>query len=169
MSGRDRGVTLLELMVVLAILVILASFVIPALGEWKRKYDVEHTIKLLYTALNEARLRAFDEKRVCGLVWSGSSFSSISLKCDTDGDGQIIDDADNGTEEIWSKDLKVTLSENLANNYCRFNYKGFAFSPSDQGTFRYTDTSVDAEYSCVRVSLTRIKMGKWDGSTCQLK
>ena len=167
----QKGITLLEIIVVLAILVIMASFVIPALGRWKRKYDIENTIKEIYAALNEARMKAFNEKRVCGLTWSGNAVSIIHLRCDTDGDGEVVDVSDNGTKEYWNRTLNLVLNENFDSNYCRFNYKGLALDLGsvDHRTFYYSGTDPGAEYSCVTVSFTRIKMGKWDGEDCQVR
>lgn len=160
-----RGITLLELMVVLAILVVMASFVIPALGEWKRKYDIEHTIKTLYAALNEARMKAFSQKRVCGLLWNNSPLSQVELRCDTDADGDLTDT--NGYERIWTKSLKVPLEASFGGmTQCAFNSKGFA---DTWGNFHYSGQGLNPDYSCVTVARTRIKMGEWDGENCNPK
>lgn len=175
----EKGVTLLEIMVVLAIMAIAASFVIPALGQWKRKFDVENTIKMVFSALNEARMTAFSQKRACGLVWSGTPITSVSLKCDgsANGTGQDGDITDATDEVLWTKQLKVPLQSDFPNNRCVFTYKGFADSDenglSDTNPQRhlYYGSESDSEYTCVAVSLVRIRMGEWDldHNTCTLK
>jgi len=164
-NGKE-GVTFLELMVVIAIVAILALLALPGLGQWKRKYDVETTIREVYNALNEARMRAFSEKRVCGLAWNSSPVSQLELRCDTDGDGKITDS--DGFEGIWTKSLKVALDAAFVGGAtrCTFNYKGFA---NTLGNFHYSGSDVSPEYSCVIVARTRIKMGEWDGATCNPK
>lgn len=165
----SRGVTLLEIMVVIAIAAVLALLAIPGLGQWKRRYDVETTIRDVYNALNEARMRAFSEKRVCGLWWSGGAVNQIELRCDTNDDGSITDAG--GFDTVWTKSLKIALSTNFG-NVCTFSGKGFANRKDFDdtlGNFRYGGTDVDAEYDCVVVSRTRIKMGEWDGATCNPK
>lgn len=175
----EKGVTLLEMMVALAIVAIAATFVIPAIGEWKQKFDVENTIRTAFSALSEARMTAFIQKRVCGLTWSGTPIASVSLKCDgstngTDQDGDIIDAND---EVLWTKQLKVPLQSDFPNSRCVFTYKGFADSDenglSDTTPWRhlYYGSESNSEYTCVAVSLVQIKMGKWDSdnNTCILK
>jgi len=162
-NGKE-GVTFLELMVVIAIVAILALLALPGLGQWKRKYDVETTIRDMYNALNEARMRAFSEKRVCGLWWSGSTVSQIELRCDSDADDSITDAG--GFDRVWTKTLKIALNTSFTNNICTFSGKGFA---NTLGNFRYGATDVDAEYDCVVIGRARIKMGEWDGSQCNPK
>jgi len=152
-----RGLTLVELMVVLAILVILAGFALPGLREWKQKYDIETAMRQLYVALNEARMRAFNDKRTCGLVWEKKPVSVIKLCCDSDGDGEIEDE-----EELWRKDLKVALETNIVNAYCTFSHKGFS---NTVGRFYYV-VETNADYDCIIISKTRIKMGKQNGDHC---
>ena len=164
-NGKE-GVTFLELMVVIAIVAILALLALPGLGQWKRKYDVETTIRDMYNALNEARMRAFSEKRVCGLWWSGSTVSQIELRCDSDADDSITDAG--GFDRVWTKTLKVALSTSFG-NVCTFSGKGFANIDNTSENFRYGATDVDAEYDCVVIGRARIKMGEWDGTSCNPK
>ena len=167
-NGKE-GVTFLELMVVIAIVAILALLALPGLGQWKRKYDVETTIRDMYNALNEARMRAFSEKRVCGLWWSGSTVSQIELRCDSDADDSITDAG--GFDRVWTKTLKVALNTNLG-GLCIFDSKGFAdldFQSSDEYYFWYGGTDVDAEYDCIEIRRIRLKMGEWDGTSCNPK
>ncbi|RLA84714.1 MAG: hypothetical protein DRG40_05585 [Deltaproteobacteria bacterium] len=165
-NGKE-GVTFLELMVVIAIVAILALLALPGLGQWKRKYDVETTIRDMYNALNEARMRAFSEKRVCGLWWSGSTVSQIELRCDSDADDSITDAG--GFDRVWTKTLKIALNTSFTNNICTFSGKGFANIDNTSENFRYGATDVDAEYDCVVIGRTRIKMGEWDGTSCNPK
>lgn len=162
----SRGVTLTELAVVIAIAAIVAVLAIPGIGAWKRKYDVETTVKEMYNALSEARMTAFSQKRVCGVVWSGSSLNQVTLQCDTDDDGDITDAG--GFEVLWTKTLKRSLDENLSGTMCAFSIKGFTVDVNSQGSFFYGGTDVKPEYSCVAVERSRTKMGSWENGQCTL-
>lgn len=153
-----KGLTLLEVLVVLVILGVLSLLVIPGLRAWKTKNDVENTIKELYATLNEARVLALTEKRACGINWNAEVVERVRLICDANEDEDISDEGD---ELRWEKDLDVKLKENFSSNYVLFDPRGFAVS---LGAFMIEGT--EADYDCITVSRTRVKMGKWENGTC---
>jgi prepilin-type N-terminal cleavage/methylation domain-containing protein len=63
MKLNNRGVTLVELMVTVAIVAVLLVTLGFQFVSWKSKYDVERTIRELYTSLTEARARAMQTSR----------------------------------------------------------------------------------------------------------
>lgn len=153
MGRAMRGMTLIELMIVLALLAILAAVSLPGLGAWKRKYDAENTIKELYALLNEARAKAFTEKRTCGVAWNGTSFAEVTIWCDSGASWEILN----------TVDLKLSVNETFVGNTCAFNERGLS---TTWGEFFINE---DADYNCIEVSRTRIKMGKRKGSECEPK
>jgi prepilin-type N-terminal cleavage/methylation domain-containing protein len=58
---RDKGVTIIELAVVMAIIAIIALFMSPALGEWATRFRVRGASKDLADALQLARLKAISD------------------------------------------------------------------------------------------------------------
>lgn len=58
MSGRRRGQTLLELVVVLAIVALSLAAVVPAMAAWRAPRDAEEARQVLRGALERARTRA---------------------------------------------------------------------------------------------------------------
>lgn len=154
---QDKGFTLLELVISITIISILATIAVRAYSHWTKKINIENDTKQIFVLLNEARAKAFAEKRICGVLFNGKE---VRLVCDTDMDSSI-------TDEAGSID-KVILKNNFGKSfsYARFDRDGTA---SIIGTVYATDISTDPNYSCITISLTRIKMGKWDGTTCNLK
>ena len=124
MGRAIRGITILELMIVIIILGILAALGIPGFIEWKRKVEVENAIKELYSLLQEAKAKAFAEKRVCGLSWDNFT-KSFGFICDNNDDGDIDDPND---ELILTKNFTLSFNENFPGRKCTFDDKGFFFS-----------------------------------------
>lgn len=143
---------------VMVILGVLSLLVIPGLRDWKVKKDVENTIKELYSALNEARILALTEKRACGLIWNGEELEKIKIICDLNEDEDIVDEGDELKQE---RVLGIKVKKNFASNYVLFNPRGFAVT---LGSFYVQNTKAD--YDCITISRTRIKMGKWQNGTC---
>ncbi len=149
--------TLIELIVVLSIMGIIFAIGIPAYTKWKTRYDLENDIKEIYSMVNDARIRSFMEKRVCGIVWGTSPFSNISLKCDTNNDGNITD---TGAEIIKTLSLKnkfvstltyVKFSNGIAQNYLNIHPQ---------------NNNILSNETCVSISITRVRIGEWDGTSC---
>ena len=156
-----EGLTLIEIMVVIAIIAMLASFALTGYNATRQKVKVENEIKALCGNLQNARLRAFSEKRVWGIAWSGSPFTSYDMRYDTDNDSSIVDSG-GYTSTGTVSDLLYPVKRNTSAGYVTFKPSGLA---NNQLSF-YIDSVSDVEYNCVSVSETRIKMGKWDGSNC---
>ena len=163
MGRAIRGITILELMIVIIILGILAALGIPGFIEWKRKIEVENATKELYSLLQEAKAKAFSEKRVCGLRWENEALTeNFRFICDGNEDGDINDESD---ELVLIKTFTVSFNENFNGRVCAFNEKGFFQGLG--GTFWVNNSKAD--YSCVSVSRTRIRMGKFQNGKCQPK
>jgi len=159
---NKSGITLVEILVVVVVMGIIA--VVAGIQFWNitKKHDVESDIKTLYANLMEARIKAFTENTTYGIYWGNAPFTKYELRKDTDDDGDI-------TDETSIKEIKLEreLTRTGSASSIVFTEKGTAKAP--YVTIYYNDTTITAEYTCVVVSMTRIKMGKWDGSNCKLK
>ena len=92
--GSQRGVTLIELMIVLAIAAILMVAAGFEYSGWKGRYNVEKTIKDLYSSLTDARTRAMQTNRAHffdispdGMYYRVSDDNSDGVATVADGDG----------------------------------------------------------------------------------
>jgi len=144
----------------------LATFALTGYHATRSKVKVENEIKALYGNLQNARLRAFTEKRVWGIAWSGSPFSSYEMRYDSNGDGSITAGY-NSAGTVSDLQFPVKVKGNGTSTDVVFKPSGLTF---DWTTF-YIDGVSDAEYNCVKVATTRTKMGHWDadGSTCNVR
>jgi len=157
MDRKIKGFTLIEMLVVLSIMAILFSIGIPAYTKWVTKYKIQNDTKTIFGVLNQARIKAFSEKKICGIRWSGSTFSQIELRCDNNYDGDIDD-----TNELIQKiDLKTSFKDGSSNKVI-FKKEGFGTSK----TICTTMPENNSKYNCIKISSTRILMGHYNGGDC---
>lgn len=143
---------------VLSIMAIILSIAIPQYTKWKKKYDVQEDVKNIYSLLQDARMRSFVEKRVCGLYWGTTGeFESLYERCDKDYDGDINDSG--GYVDISTLNLK-TKFEAGTDTYTKFS-RGVSVKPNN-----IHPANVIAEHTnnCVVVSTTRVTIGTWNAN-----
>ncbi len=154
----SKGLTLIELLIVLSIMAILFSIGIPVYTKWKVKYDVEYDIKELFSMINRARIKSFIEKKACGIYFGSSPFSVVQLKCDTDDDGSITD---SGSETIATCSLKKKFISTAS--YVKF-IDGIAINFIN---IHPDNIHITSYRNCISVSLLRVIIGKWNGANCE--
>jgi prepilin-type N-terminal cleavage/methylation domain-containing protein len=95
-GNSQKGVTIIELAVVMAIIAIIGLFMSPALGEWVAGFRLRGTAKDLEDTLQQARLKAISTRnqyRVQLNINSGSSNETFVLQEDDPDTGWTNDGA----------------------------------------------------------------------------
>jgi type IV fimbrial biogenesis protein FimT len=152
--SRNKGFTLLELMIVIAIFGVLGAVITPSFLEWRDRSKVKGDATELRAAFESAKLRAI--KHNTNVVVTFPNTTSYRAFIDTNDNG--IRDA--GEDMIFDRTLApgVTITANtFVDNDMAFNSRGMANGPNSTGTI--TMTSAGGErYSVVVSSFGRVRM-----------
>jgi prepilin-type N-terminal cleavage/methylation domain-containing protein len=155
---RRSGFTLVELMVVVALIALLLMWGIPAYSTWEQQHMVETDIVQLFSDLQLARTNAYTTKIATGIWWNGNSYQIQEVP-----PGQTAPNG-NGTQitGIVSPKNNINGSQVLT-----FDGRGF-WDPTNGATSATFSVapSLGASPDCITVSLTRISLGKMNGQNC---
>jgi prepilin-type N-terminal cleavage/methylation domain-containing protein len=167
----NRGITLLELIIVVSIIGILAVALGFSYVGWQGAYKVERDLKTFYTDLMDARTRAITRNQTYFADFPAAT--SYRVIADTNGDGAL----NNGDTIVIpppptilpltnQKTVEYAISSNIAGTIT-FDSRGLI---NQEGTVCLT-TTADPDYDCVVLRRTRINMGKLttrisDGGAC---
>lgn len=159
---NNRGITLIELIVVVTIV----SILVVALGfefqGWMGRYRVESQIKNLYMDMMNTRTRAMQRNRTHFVTIPSTTSYSIFEDNNPapDGDGSVANEIT--PLPTYPKTVEYAMNWNGGGTTITLD-RGGLVSPS--GTL-YLTTTVDSDYDCIVVSPTRINMGKCSGANC---
>ncbi len=107
---NEKGVTFVELMIVVAVIAIMVAFSVPAIIQWMPDYRLKKAGRDIYSNFQRARAEAI--KRNTDVVFSftaaafvpeGGVGSYIIFVDDGSGGGTAGDDIQNGTERLLSQ------------------------------------------------------------------
>jgi prepilin-type N-terminal cleavage/methylation domain-containing protein len=182
---KNDGVTLTELLIVISIIGILVLALGFEFRGWMGSYDAESEIKEMYVDMMNARANAMQKNRAYFIDLPSSNQRQYAIYEDDydatsgynliSGDSvlQIGADPDTSDNLVVQKTLKHTIVPALEGGVRRFyfNKNGeSSLGDANPNTIRIS-TTASPDYDCIILSKTRIKMGKWNGttSTCDLK
>ncbi len=165
MLKNSTGLTLVELLIVIGIIVVLLSLTTIAFDTYQVNYNVEKEIKDLYSDLNGARIRAMNENRQ--YIVEFTSPKSYVTAIDSDFDGFFTQGVDSRVDKYSKDNLKYNLIWNFSDgtNRLTIDNRGLV---SINGNIR-VDRDNSAEYDCIVILITRLNMGKWDGASCEAR
>ena len=171
-----EGFTLVELMMVLAIIMILLGIAVLAFSTWSARYNIEAEIQQIYGDLAITRTRAMHRNRMHFVQLTAANYTVYE---DTNpaplGDGALTVGLDAVfMQRIVSHPISMSLGLGGGLN---FDTRGFAanFGPGQTEAICVLST-VSPDYDCIVLSQARINMGKivaqgggCVAANCQLK
>ena len=164
---NNRGLTLIELIVVISIIGILAAALGFSYVNWMGKYKVEKATKELYADLMNVRCMAMTRNRdhfadfnfPAPPAGHGAYRIAEDTNDDDEGDNNsdgIIDDSGHTFLASYPKTVEYPITNNFVGKIINFDKRGIV-QPSGTICF-FTDN--DPDYDCIVISPTRIIMGK---------
>ena len=165
-NGDRRGFTLVEIMIVIAILGILVVIGVTDFRGLNEKYKVEAETKQLYADLMDARARAMQRDRVFFVQINVNDYQTYEDTSPApDGDG-ALQNTDTLAVNVKVSHTVVTGNITVPLSF-NFNRNGIA---SVAGFIRVSSTT-KPDYDCIWIRATRIKMGQYNasGNTCAEK
>jgi prepilin-type N-terminal cleavage/methylation domain-containing protein len=168
-GNPESGMSLVELMIVVAILGIMLVTLSNAYQVWSERYRVENEIKELYADLMDARARAMQKSRAHFVAFygTGTEYSRYAVYEDTntgpDGNGVLDNTLDARIRDVQPRYRFVTApagtDEVMVNRDGTLNLDSATIRVPPPGMFQ-------ADYDCIALSRTRIKMGRYNGADC---
>jgi len=173
---NDNGVTLIEITVTLAVMIILVVSLAFSYQGWIAKYRVESQVKEMYIDLMNGRARAMERNKAHFATGVASTYS-IYEDTNPGPDG-------NGTLELgvlYPPDCEGSGSDCLLHTYPKtvtypivWTGGGTAITFSRNGMISPTGnmfltTTADSDYDCMTITELKIYMGKKNGSVCEAK
>jgi len=173
---NNQGVTLVEMIIVVSVVVILVVAMGFQFSGWMGGYKVESQMKEMYVDLLNARARAMQRNRMHFFSLAATQYMVYE---DTnpipDGDGTLQTSSDTRTQQK-TLDSSISWSDPSV-TVINFTRSGLADLAGIKTLC--SNSSSDADYNCIEVSASRINLGKLaakisaggscDDSNCEAK
>lgn len=159
---NNKGVSLVEVLVVIAVAATLAAGLKFSYDGWQGSYKVESQMKQLHTDIMKSRIKAMQRNRAHFVMVSADEYSIFE---DTNENGTF----DSGTDDDMERFSNPQMLERDINGWTgtlTISTRGLV---APETTLRVDAGSNHPEYDCITLRTTRLNLGSWDGANCNAK
>ena len=170
-GGRKEGFSLLEIMIVIAILGTLAALAVSSFMELNEKYRVESETKQFYADIMDIRGRAMQRNRYYFVRIKTNQLGYETYEDSNpapDGNRSYDAGVDNQVVNVTIKHTMTPVLPGGATNF-EFNIHGIASVTGYVRLATSAGSTARPDYDCITIRETRIKMGQYSnggGGTC---
>lgn len=160
-SMHDRGFTVIELVIVIAIVSTLVAFAGIYSKQWLDKYRAESQIRMMHADLLQARAKAMEKNKEYFVVVNANSYQVIE---DANEDGTA--DAGDTYQPLNTLNYQVSAGTGTIT----MDQKGLiSAGTTTEGVLlliQFDTRSGAPEYNCMQLCPTRINIGRMNGTNC---
>lgn len=164
---KDNGFTLLELLIVMAIVALLAALAIPSMTEFVRMNRIQNQTRRIYADLSNMRMMAMNTNRMHFMQFAADG--TYMVLEDTNGD-QLPSAPPTDTRRLarteapftWSNTAQVNepVTTTPAGLVPTFDARGYATTTGAICLLRAGKTETGNITNCIAISPTRVRIGK---------
>ena len=156
---KERGFSIVELMVSMAIIGVVSALSVPSLKSWSRNYNVQSAALDLYAHMHVAKLGAVKENRAWTINFNPDGLSGYQVQNSAGKPVKAVDFRAKYSGEIQYADPTTTKT---------FDAPTLAFRPNGLSGIGYAYISNKNKSSYYRVGMLyatgSIKIEKWNGT-----
>jgi prepilin-type N-terminal cleavage/methylation domain-containing protein len=159
---NNKAFSLVELVVVIAIMGTLMAIVTLNFNDWQRKAQIERQTRELFADLNQARIDSLHTKKRHSIVMQPNSYIFKRYSSENE-------DQDAGTAVLTrtvSYQITKGTGSSITNEVTEFDIRGFT---NNSETFRINPVGTSAMVDCILISIGRTNLGKMENGTCIAK
>lgn len=117
---QQKGFTLIEMMIVIAIIAILAALAAPSMIDMKRKYELQRETNSFVAKLNEARSEAVLKRTSVSVSLVASQNTNASQNASTN----TSQNASANASQVWQSTSPNIVLETTGSDTISFDYMG---------------------------------------------
>lgn len=160
------GFSLVELVVVIAIMGIVLSVATINFQSWQTKNRMEAQMREIFVDLNEARTNAFTQKMNHRITFQPNSYILKNYSTENEARSAGRTTISKNLQFGLTKKNGTNLANSIANTFVEFDSSGLT---SNNFTVIMNPLSADVAINCMVIFETRINLGKINGTECVFK